>query len=289
MIDQRAELGLLVKLCREDRGLTQEQLANELGLPRTPVAHLEQGYRLPEAGVLRRICRYLELPEVLWRGFAPGDSTYATAVRCHCRTYYTKWTSASAEEKRRSSLVYAVKNGKPWRDGKQKFDDPYLMCARKLRKTFPKLFLNRTFVPVPSSRASQGLKDEAWASLRLADAYAAEGIGCRVLRLLRRSSAIRKSSDPKATGPRPTVVEHLTTLKAAEGEAPPGLVLVDDVATRGTTLVACANRLLEQGWRGQVDALVVAYARAPNEDSPKDGHELTFVWDGEWDYPAREG
>lgn len=287
MIDQRAELGLLVKLCREDRGLTQEQLAKELEIPRTPVAHLEQAYRLPEASVLRRICEYLGLPEVLWRGFAPRESSYPAAVRCHCRTYYTKLTSASEEEKRRTSLVLAVKDGVPWLDGKVVYADPFGMCAQKLRKAFPKLFLNRAFVPVPSSRASRGLKDEAWASLRLAKAYAAEGTACRVVRLLRRSKAIRKSSDPYATDPRPTVAEQLATLELAEGEVPPGVVLVDDVATRGTTLIACARRLVEQGWRGRIDALVVAYVRAHNEKKPKDRHELTFVWDGEWHYPER--
>lgn len=289
MIDSRAQLGLLVKLCRERRGWTQEQLAKALDLSRTAVAHLEQGFRVPEPGSLRRLCEHLGLPDVLWEGFVPRDSLYPMAVRGHCRTYYTPGRELPAEPRRRAALVHAVKEGTPWRDGKRRIDDPYRACARRLRKTFPRLFLNRTFVPVPRAVASEGLDEQQWPGLKLARAYAQEGTACRVEPLFVRARTIRRSSAPRAAKRRPTVAEHLATLTLVDAEVPPGIVLVDDVAMRGTTLIACATRLAKRGWRGQVDALLVAYERAGDHDCAVDGRELLFGWDGQWDYPVREG
>lgn len=287
VIDSQAELGRLVKLCREYRELTQEQLARALDLSRTAVAHLEQGLRLPEPGGLRRVCEHLGLPEVLWAGFIPRDSLYPMAVRCHCRTYYTAWPDPSADERRRASLVDAVRDGEPWRDGRRLVEDPYGACARRLRRTFPRLFLNRTFVPVPPVAAEP--EPPRCPSVQLARAYAAEGIACRVVPMFERPRALRGSSSPRATTHGPTVAEHLATLTLTRDDVPPGLVLVDDLVTRGATLIACATRLAKQGWRGQVDALVVAYARTGEHDQPRDGRELLFGWDGKWDYPVREG
>jgi transcriptional regulator with XRE-family HTH domain len=61
-----SNLGFLVRSFREQRGLTQEQLARQAGnLPRTAVAHLEQGLRLPTADHLRSLAKYLSLPDVI--------------------------------------------------------------------------------------------------------------------------------------------------------------------------------------------------------------------------------
>ncbi len=288
MIDSQSELGQLVKLCREYRGQTQEQLAKHLELSRTAVAHLEQGHRLPEPAALRRVCEHLGVPEVLYAGFVPRDSLYSMAVRCHCRTYYSEGDEASADDERRARLVDAVRSGEPWRDGKREIEDPYGASARRLRRTFPRLFLNRTFVPVPRARNSRGLEDDQWPSLKLAEAYAEEGTACRVVRLFRRAKALRKPS-ARSGELGPTVAQHLTTLASTAEEVPPGIVLVDDLVERGTTLIACATRLTKQGWQGQVDALVVAYRRMGAGDQARDGRELLFGWNGKWNHPVREG
>lgn len=63
--------GDLVKVYRESRLVTQEQLAAQIRPPtnRSLIAHLEQGLRLPPARTLRLVCRYLEMPDALWRPF----------------------------------------------------------------------------------------------------------------------------------------------------------------------------------------------------------------------------
>jgi transcriptional regulator with XRE-family HTH domain len=287
MIGSQAELGQLVKLCREHRGLTQDQLAKELELSRTAVAHLEQGLRLPDPAALRRLCEHLGLPSVLWEGFLPHDSLYAIGVHVRCRTYYTEGVERTAEEERRFQLVESIRSGEPWQDGPHVVEDPHAACARRQRKSFPALFLNRTFVPVPpplgdDEEAAEPTAEPA--SLRLARAYAAEGTACRVVTQFRRTRKLRE----RAKG-RPSVADHLATLVLTDAQVFPGTVLVDDVVDWGSTLLACATRLTKLGWRGQVDALVVAYTRTHGGDEARDGNVLMLGWDGAWEYPVRSG
>lgn len=64
------ELGALVRLFREHRGLSQEQLAKDSGdVPRTAVAHLEQGHRLPAVAHLKTLAKHLNLPDGLVQPF----------------------------------------------------------------------------------------------------------------------------------------------------------------------------------------------------------------------------
>jgi transcriptional regulator with XRE-family HTH domain len=64
------ELGALIRLFREHRGLSQEQLAKDTGdVPRTAVAHLEQGHRLPAAAHLKTLAKHLNLPDGLVQQF----------------------------------------------------------------------------------------------------------------------------------------------------------------------------------------------------------------------------
>ena len=65
------QLGDMVRIFREDRGLTQIQLAEQLVPPtnRSVIAHLEQGRRIPESEVLTRLCRHLNIPQAYWEPF----------------------------------------------------------------------------------------------------------------------------------------------------------------------------------------------------------------------------
>lgn len=69
-IHSLGDLGSLVRAFREHRGLTQEQLAKGAGqTPRTAVAHLEQGHRLPATEHLRALAKHLNLPDALVEPF----------------------------------------------------------------------------------------------------------------------------------------------------------------------------------------------------------------------------
>jgi hypothetical protein len=95
-----------------------------------------------------------------------------------------------------------------------------------------------TLVPVPAS--SQQKPGTVWPSLEIAQCMVERGLGGRVTRLLQRLSPMRKSAY-SAPGARPGLEEHLATLEVQGGlDLGARVVLIDDLVTKGTTLLACA-------------------------------------------------
>jgi len=58
--DEKRELGQRIKSARKQRGLSQEQLADLVGYKVGTISKYEQGYRIPDIGMLRRIAGALE-------------------------------------------------------------------------------------------------------------------------------------------------------------------------------------------------------------------------------------
>jgi transcriptional regulator with XRE-family HTH domain len=277
------DLGKLVQSVREQRRFTQQQLSNELrGIVRnrSAVAHLEQGLRLPDGDELEGICRYLGIPEAFWVGFKVRKlSGNEIRVACRCFTYYTaKARAESDDERNRNSFVGRVKDGRLLPDkGANLARDPNVVMAARLRSKFPDLFANRALVPVPGHSA--GIPTSRWASHRMAQAIASASMGSTVHPLVERHTTIRKSADPKGLRPRPA--EHLETLRLADPEElPPGIVLVDDVVTRGSTMLACAKLLRDAGWLGEINAIAAAYTQQTDKGDPGEMRLLVYSWDG---------
>ena len=96
-------------------------------------------------------------------------------------------------------------------------------------------------VPVPgSARSGQA----PWAAYRLAVALAEVGFALHVWTGLRRQCAVTKSATAPSAG-RPTVRQHYDSFEVTmpAPNAIPRLVLIDDVITKGRTLLAAAARL----------------------------------------------
>ena len=97
-------------------------------------------------------------------------------------------------------------------------------------------------VPVPGCTPS---RESAWAAGQLARALSLVGPAGRVWPGLERRFAVRKSAT-SLTGERPTLREHYESFSVARRPAPPPrIVLVDDVITKGRTLLAAAIRVHE--------------------------------------------
>jgi hypothetical protein len=97
-----------------------------------------------------------------------------------------------------------------------------------------------TLVPVPGSARTT---DAPWPALILALALRDVGLGSRVWIGLRRVSPVRKSATAPARG-RPTVQQHYESFCVDTSVITnPRLVLVDDVITKGRTLLGAAARL----------------------------------------------
>lgn len=66
-----------LKACREQRQLTQLDLAERAGLPSTSISHFENGVRKPSFDNLRRLAQALDVPTDYLLGLTetPGDGT----------------------------------------------------------------------------------------------------------------------------------------------------------------------------------------------------------------------
>jgi predicted amidophosphoribosyltransferase len=95
-------------------------------------------------------------------------------------------------------------------------------------------------VPVPGSAASASAP---WVAAQLAAALREVGLGHRLWTGLRRQVGVRKSATSPAAG-RPSVREHYESFAVARPAMPASrIVLIDDVITKGRTLLAAAARL----------------------------------------------
>ena len=102
---------------------------------------------------------------------------------------------------------------------------------------------NSVLVPVPGRAPC--VPDERSLAERLATALIRNGLGQRVWLGLKRVHRVRKSATAPP-GLRPTVEDHYQSFGIEPGVTPPArIVLVDDVVTKGRTLLAAAICLRE--------------------------------------------
>jgi phosphoribosylpyrophosphate synthetase len=120
-------------------------------------------------------------------------------------------------------------------------------------------------VPVPKSSLMQ--PDTLWVPDRIATALVKAGVGKEAVRYLTRVKPLRKAafSDPSD---RPTPDEQLETL-AVQGRvsepSPTRIVLVDDIVTRGATLLGAANRLAEVFPNAQISCFAAMRVVGPSD------------------------
>jgi predicted amidophosphoribosyltransferase len=142
--------------------------------------------------------------------------------------------------------------------------------ARKMKQEMTKLPLaslfhpNSILVPVPKSSLMQ--PNTLWVPERIANALVSVGIGKQVVSCLIRAKAVPKAalSSPKE---RPTAEQHYESI-SVQGSLrnPDEIVLIDDVVTRGATLIGCANRLTDAFPQCHIQAFVAMRTISnPNE------------------------
>lgn len=117
-------------------------------------------------------------------------------------------------------------------------------------------------VPVPSHAPRTGDSD-LWVSRRIAEELLHAGYGDDIRAWLKRTQPVTPSSSSSSMQGRTTVSRHFETIScASEGGLfrPSTITLVDDLVTMGSTLIACASRVLEQFPSVAIQAFAVARA-----------------------------
>jgi predicted amidophosphoribosyltransferase len=133
------------------------------------------------------------------------------------------------------------------KEGNARFMRNYALRVRQQMTESPQLagFLTTSdvLVPVPGSTP---IKPECLCvAARLAEALVRQGLGCDSWNGLKRTRPVRKSATAPARA-RPSVASHYDSFAIDALSYPPvSLVLVDDVITKGRTLLAAAARLHE--------------------------------------------
>ena len=156
-----------------------------------------------------------------------------------CYVYSPAGTGAVCE---RSRLLRALLKA-----GDATFMRKYAVRVRQQAKDSPLLagFFDATDVLVPVPGSAPYIAGGLWAAEHLAVALVNEGLGAAAWTGLRRIRAVRKSATA-APGERPTVNLHYESFVIERPTTPPErIVLIDDVVTKGRTLLAAASRVHE--------------------------------------------
>jgi|SRR3989344_5443758 len=118
--------------------------------------------------------------------------------------------------------------------------------AKKMKGDISNLPFKDFFGPdvflVPAPKSSLMKPNSLWASEKIAKALSKEGFGI-CFPCLERVTAVTKSATSKSED-RPKAKDHYDSLRVKSSiKVPKEIVIIDDVVTRGSTLLGCASRL----------------------------------------------
>jgi predicted amidophosphoribosyltransferase len=170
-----------------------------------------------------------------------------------CFVYSPSGACAASE---RSRLLRALLKA-----GNARFIFTYAVRVGQQARELPALtgFFDASAVLVPVPGSEPRLSPIASVTEHLAEALVREGLGRRAWSGLQRVRAVRKSAtaDP---GERPTVAKHYDSFAVEPTllfPAPEQFLLIDDVVTKGRTLLAAATRLREAFPRSRIRAFAL--------------------------------
>ena len=172
-----------------------------------------------------------------------------------------------------------------WRDAVKSARSPELeRCALKLIELGglePFFGPGVTLVPAPRSAPTRD-HGALWPARLICEVLAAKGLGREILPCLERTAAVPKSAFA-AQGARPNPVVHFGSMAVASVLVPPErITVVDDVVTKGATLLAAASRLKEAFPSAEVRtfAILRTMGRVEKVERIVDPCQGTIDWDG---------
>lgn len=166
-------------------------------------------------------------------GQVPFEIEYGTLAN-----YSPKGNSELSEQSR--NICGAIKAGKTDTLNRA------IVHLKDAKSDILRSFLNSEVTLVPVPRSAPLTEGGLWPAMLIAEILQLNGFGKDILPLLRRTSAIRKSSYSPANE-RPLINEHIESFQVEMVLAnPTQITLIDDVLTMGRTMCACAQILSDK-------------------------------------------
>ncbi len=165
------------------------------------------------------------------------------------------------------NAVLAMKNDQ---EGYARGEPMIEYVAHRLRVLLPGSILDGFFsnetslVPMPGHAPLLERGNPLWPTRRLCEALVNEGLGREVLPLVERIEAVPASHQVRRGELRASARRHYESIRVVPriGEERPRLLLVDDVLTRGATMLGAATRIIEALPGAQVLGFAVARTRS---------------------------
>lgn len=159
-------------------------------------------------------------------------------------------------------------------------------AARRLRENVAgsplEDFIPKDAILVPVPKSSIHLPDGLWPALRICEALIEERFGATIVRLIERETPVEESALAEN---RPRPLDHYRSFKLERSllESSGPFVLVDDVVSRGSTMLGAACRLREAFPEAKLLCFAMARTRGHVEDIPRIMDPLVgrILWDGD--------
>ena len=153
--------------------------------------------------------------------------------------------------KRSQRFTHAVKTGRP---------EALPLALDRLARDFDSTPLPAMLGPdvtlIPAPRSSLLVAGGLWPARLIAEALVSHGLGGTVLPILTRIEPVPKSAF-QARGERPNAKRHFETMAIEPALTAPRITLVDDVITKGSTLLAAASRVALAFPRAEVNTFAL--------------------------------
>jgi hypothetical protein len=161
--------------------------------------------------------------------------------------------------------------------------DAVRILAGRIADPLLRSFLGPEVILVPAPRSTLLVKGALWPARRVCEELARAGLGADTRTLLRRVEAVPKAATA-VRGERPSASKHLATLAVGPSLLPASAItIVDDVITKGATLLACASALrpVYPDARIRAFALVQTLGLVPEVEAPISPHSGRIVRRGD--------
>ena len=171
---------------------------------------------------------------------------------------YTSHPQPTSEIQSRSkNITIMLKNDATWPKSNQTTSEYIIQRMAEELDILPFAdFFKSKPILVPIPKSSLMKQDSLWVPQRIATALIQRGLGSNSIECLKRIQALPKAASSSPEN-RPKAIDHYNSLSVETLSKADEILLVDDVVTRGATIIGAANRLADVFPNARIRAFAV--------------------------------